>query len=133
MKEQSTKSGTARASRPRDGFVNSVHDSIRIVEAVDHPALRVQLDAKALLANDEMNPDIFEAARPYLVHVHANEPDLGVLGQSGQVDHGAMGRMLRAVGYDGYVSIEQRMIGSPPLEAVSQSANVLKEHYGEDA
>ena len=117
---------------PNDSdFVNSVHDSIRIVEAVGHLALRVQLDVKALVANDEMRPEAFEAAGPYLAHVHANEPDLGVLGRSGAIDHAAIGRHLRAIGYGGYVSIEQKMIdGKAPLEAVEISAHVLRRHYG---
>ena len=112
-------------------FINSVHDSIRIVERVNHPALRVQLDAKALGANGEMTPDIFEAARPYLVHVHTNEPDMGILGTSGEIDNFTMARLLRDIDYDGYVSIEQKMIcEAAPLEALRQSAKVLTECYG---
>ncbi len=111
-------------------FINSVHDSIRIVEAVNHPALRVQLDAKALVENDEIRQDIFEAAMPYLVHFHANEPGLGVLGSTEAVPHQTLGDHLRTIGYDGYVSIEQRMLNATnPLEDVEKSADVLKECY----
>ena len=111
-------------------FINSVHDSIRIVEAVNHPALRVQLDAKALVENDEVTLDVFSAAAPYLTHFHANEPGLGVLGSSGTIPHQMLGDHLRKIKYDGYVSIEQRMFNTAnPMTDVEASADVLKKCY----
>lgn len=115
-------------------FVNSAFDSLDITRAVDHPALRVQLDAKALVANDEVRLETFSATAPHLVHYHANEPDLGILGSTGQVPHAALGHMLREIGYSGYVSIEQRMISvSDPLRDAAQSIGVLARHYAPTA
>ena len=116
---------------PRDSdFINSALESLDIVNAVASPALAVQLDAKALVENGEAGADIFAAVRDTLVHFHANELGLGVLGSSGTVDHAALGQMLRDVGYDGYVSIEQRMMDeADPLAGVRQSARILKECY----
>jgi len=116
---------------PKDSdFINFVHESIRLVEAVNHPSLKVQLDAKALVATNELSEDVFKAAASYLVHVHANEPDLGVLGTSGAVDHHAMGGLLNEIDYEGFVSIEQKMIGEKtPLVALSESVKTLKECY----
>jgi sugar phosphate isomerase/epimerase len=111
-------------------FINSALDALQIVLAVDHPALQVQLDAKALVANGEAELATFRAVAPHLVHFHANEPDLGVLGTSGSVDHGLLGRFLNQVGYGGCVSIEQRMgNGADPIADVASSAAVLMEHY----
>ena len=113
-------------------FITSTRDSLAIVEAVDHPALAVQLDAKALVANREAEAATFETVAARLVHFHANEPDLGVLGSSGAVDHAGLGRMLRAAGYDGWVSIEQRQIDpDDPLADIARSADVLRSCYGE--
>ncbi len=116
---------------PRDtDFINSALDSVQLVEAVNHPALRVQLDAKALVANQEAKPETFKAAKKYLVHYHANQPDLGVLDMTGDVDHAALGRMLGDIGYAGYVSIEQRMLNKDaPLDDISASAAVLRQCY----
>lgn len=111
-------------------FINSVYDSIRLVDALNHPALKVQIDAKALAANDELTLSVFQDSAPHLVHVHANEPDLGVLDADGAIDHLAIGKYLGEIGYDGYVSIEQKMIGEDaPLVALSQSVEKLKECY----
>jgi len=116
---------------PQDSdFINSVYDSMRLVKTLNHPSLRVQLDAKALVTTGELSKNVFTDAAPYLVHVHANEPDLGVLGTSGNINHQTMAHFLNETDYDGYVSIEQKMIGEDaPLVALSQSINVLKEYY----
>ena len=46
------------------------------------------------------------------------------------MDHAALGTMLREIGYEGYVSIEQRM-GSEkdPLADIEISAAMLKRYY----
>jgi len=111
-------------------FINSGLESLAIVEEVGSSALRVQLDAKALVENGEAHIETFRAVEPMLVHFHANEPGLGVLGSSGKIDHAALGRMLRDIGYDGYVSIEQRQLDdADPLADVAKSARHLKECY----
>ena len=94
------------------------------------PCLKVQLNAKALMENNEASLEIFQAASPFLVHYHANEPGLGVLGTSGTVDHSALGAMLRKIEYNGYVSIEQRMLNElNPLEDIQRSVDVLIKSY----
>jgi sugar phosphate isomerase/epimerase len=112
-------------------FINTAQDSLNIVRAVDHASLAVQLDAKALFQNDEVTLERFQAVAERLVHFHANEPDLGILGTSGDIDHAAMGEFLRAVGYDRFVSIEQRQLDTgAPIDNVSTSLELLKRCYG---
>lgn len=111
-------------------FINSALEALDIVEAVNHPAFAVQLDAKALFENDEMDFRVFEAVESRLVHFHANEPGLGVIGTSGKVDHAALGQYLRRTGYQGYVSIEQRQIDpDDALGPLGDSARAVKEFY----
>lgn len=110
-------------------FINRLADSKRIVDAVDHPAVRLQLDAKALFENNEAVAETFQHARPALVHFHANEPGLGVLGSSGKIDHAALGGMLRAIGYTGFVSAEQRMLSDNPIADAAQSLRILQTCY----
>ena len=111
-------------------FIHTAFDALAVVAAVDHQALRMQLDAKALVANDEATEAPFLAAAPHLVHFHANEPGLAVLGTSGTVDHAAFGRFLGEIEYQGFVSIEQRLLNEgDPLGDVAKSAAVLKRCY----
>lgn len=110
-------------------FINSAGDAIRIANVVNNQAFQVQLDAKALTAAGEVNQDIFSQARLKLVHYHASEPRLGVLG-SGAVDHEKIASLLRSVNYNGYVSLEQRMLDiNEPLNAIRISVAIMKEVY----
>ncbi len=112
-------------------FIHSVLESKRIVEAVGRPGLKVQIDAKALVAGEELALETFRAVAGDLVHYHANEPGFGVLGSSGKIDHHAAGKFLMEIGYVGYASIEQKMIGEEnPLGAIGKSVSLLKEAYG---
>lgn len=112
-------------------FLNSVRETLRVVEALDSPVMKTHLDAKALVQAGEVNGEIFARAGPTAVHFHANEPDMGVLTGDGDVDHAEMGRLLRGIGYDGYVSIEQRVVNpDDPLSDLARSAAVLRECYG---
>lgn len=111
-------------------FVHSVSDSKRIVDAVNRESLKIQIDAKALAANAEQTLDPFDLAGVDLVHYHANEPGFDILGRSGIVDHVAAGGFLRAVGYEGYVSIEQKQIDpEDSLGPIRKSVAVLQEAY----
>lgn len=111
-------------------FVHSVRECQHIAQVVNRRGLKVQIDAKALAGNGELDEETFRAVAADLVHVHANEPGFDVLGASGTVDHAAAGKYLRNIGYDGYVSIEQRMIDAEnPLAAVRKSVSVLREAY----
>lgn len=116
---------------PKDtDFINSARESLSIARAINHPAVRVQLDAKALVENNEAVSATFTTVAPMLVHYHANEPGLNVLGSSGSIDHKALGGMLRDIAYDGFVSIEQRMLNEDaPLDDIAASARVLRECY----
>jgi len=113
-------------------FIHSGLDSLAIVRDVASPALAVQLDAKALIENDEATPELFREVADHLVHFHANEPGLGVLGSTGEVDHAALGDLLREIGYEGYVSMEQRLTNErDPLSDIGKSAEMLKTCYAD--
>lgn len=111
-------------------FVNGVADARAIADAVACDNLRLQIDAKALVENDEVTPETFTAAADLLVHFHANEPGLDVLGRTGKIDHATLGSMLANIGYSGYVSAEQRMLSeSNYMNDTIESFQHLERHY----
>lgn len=111
-------------------FINSALEAKAIADEVDHPAMAIQLDAKALFENDEVNAVLFATVADQLVHFHVNEPDLGVIGTSGKIDHATMGSLLRGIGYKDYVSIEQRQLEGGLIENIAKSVEVTKSSYG---
>jgi sugar phosphate isomerase/epimerase len=111
-------------------YVHSVLESQALVKSVNHPGLRVQIDAKAMAAANEIQLEIFKAVRNNLAHVHVNEPGFKVLGTSGFVDHKKIGACLKDIEYEGYVSIEQKMNDETnPLISIRKSARILMECY----
>tara|TARA_R110000787_G_scaffold89306_1_gene189133 strand:- start:1843 stop:2517 length:675 start_codon:yes stop_codon:yes gene_type:complete len=120
---------------PNDSdFLNSVIDAEKLVEALAVPSVGLHLDAKGIAENAEMTADIAALAKPYLKHVHVNEPGLGVLGNTGEIDHATFAAILNDIGYDGFISIEQRMVDpADALGPVRQSAAYLTSVYGNNA
>jgi len=115
---------------PDTDFLHSVRECKEIVDAVDHPGLQIQIDVKALAGNGELDLETVSAVADSLVHVHANEPGFGILGASEEIDHVVAGECLRLVGYDGYVSIEQKTIDPDDIFGpIRQSLKVLREAY----
>ncbi len=116
---------------PKDSdFVNGLSEARAIVDAVGRNNLRIQIDAKALVENGEVAPRTFEDAACLLVHVHANEPGLDVLGRSGTIDHETIGAMLASIGYAGYVSAEQRMLSETAyMDDARESFETLSRCY----
>ena len=89
--------------------------------------LCIQIDAKALVKNNEIDTDAFNAVASTLVHAHTNEPGLGVIGSSGKVDHVRIGDMLNNLYYDRFVKAEQRMLSETHfLDDARESLRVLK-------
>lgn len=116
---------------PKDSdFVNGVLEAKAIADAVGRDNLKIQIDAKALVDNNEVDPSIFNAVKADLVHVHANEPGLAVIGSSGSIDHARIGAMLADIGYTAFVSAEQRMLSETHFMAdAAKSYEKLRRHY----
>jgi sugar phosphate isomerase/epimerase len=62
-----------------------------------------------------------------IAHFHVTEPELSDLG-SPVIDHAAVGRALRATGYQGWLSIEMRRTNHP-LESIETSVRHVLECY----
>jgi sugar phosphate isomerase/epimerase len=111
-------------------YIYTLRHAMKLVHAVDRIEVRSHMDAKAVAAADEDNLEVFEEAAPTLEHFHANDPGLGILGETSEVDHSNMGALLRKINYQGYVSIEQRMVDPiDPIGPIQTSHNVLSECY----
>ena len=116
---------------PRDtDFLNSAAECAALTDEINHPALGIQLDAKALVENTESSPATFERIRGRIDHFHANDPGLLPVGSTRTIDHASLGACLRAIEYDGWVSIEQRMLdNADPIATLGISAACIRDCY----
>jgi sugar phosphate isomerase/epimerase len=117
---------------PKDtDFLNSAEACVAFRDVVAHPSLGIHFDAKALVENGELHVATFERVRGRLQHFHVNEPGFSALKQDGAVDHTELGRMLRSIEYDGWISLEQRMFSeTDAVSNLARSAAVMRSCYG---
>ena len=86
-------------------FMVRTDEAAAIVRAVDHPAIRLQLDVGAIAANGEDATRTIEEHCALIGHVHASEPGLVVLGDGG-APHVEVGAALRTLRPQSIVTVE---------------------------
>ena len=74
-------------------FMTSSWETAQVVEAVNHCAIRMQLDTGALAINNESPEDVVQNSAKLIGHIHASEPGLSPLGGS-DVNHHIFHRAL---------------------------------------
>lgn len=104
--------------------------STAFVRAVDSPGVRLHLDTACMaLAGDDAAERI-RAGADVLAHVHASAPQLGAVLPGGLVDHDVVADALRAVDYDGQVSVEMLAQADDVTGAVRRTADFVRKAYG---
>ena len=92
-------------SRAETNFINTKDEAVRLIEDVDHPNFRLILDTRAMSDEGRPIPDILHKGAPWLVHVHANDPNRRHPG-SGALDFLPIMRTLDEIGYEDWISVE---------------------------
>ena len=114
--------GLTMAIEPLNRFethvINTAADAARLVEEVDHPSLKVQIDTFHANIEEKDTAAAIRATGALLGHFHASESDRGVPG-TGQVRWDDCFAALRDVGYDGWVTIESFATGIVDLCAAA--------------
>lgn len=110
-------------------FMLRTDEAADVVEAVAHPAVRLQLDVGTMAANDEDVDATIAAHAPLFGHAHASEPGLVTLGEAGAL-HGRAGEAMRRSRPELIVAVEMAT-QSAGLGAVAQALAVAKAAYGD--
>lgn len=111
-------------------FMTTSAETAAVVEAVAHPAIKMQFDTGALSINDENPSTICSEFRGLIGHVHASEPQLVPVG-TGATDHPASAAALRNFLPDSPVAIEMLTNSSDdPIAALEASVEYVVACYG---
>ena len=111
-------------------FMTDSFETAEVAQAVNHPAIAMQLDTGALTLNGENPFQVLQQHAGLIGHVHASEPNLLPLGD-GTTDHARMAEAIRRYLPRHIVTIE--MLSSPhePTEgAIGRALAVAQRYYG---
>ncbi len=100
-------------------IVNTMADALAHAARVDHPGFGVMHDTFHANLEEKDPVGIIYQAAPKLRHVHISENDRGTPGR-GHVPFAAHFKALRAVGYDGWLTIEAFSRAQPALAAATR-------------
>ncbi len=115
-------------TKKETNFVNTVGEAIKIIKEINHPNFRLHLDAKAMCGEEKPIPQIIESSKDYLVHFHANDPNLLGPG-SGKVDYQPIKESLEKIGYNKYLSVEVFDFSPGPEVIAEKSIAYLKKIF----
>lgn len=110
-------------------YINSLSHALEITEKVNTKEFLSHVDAKAVFNSNEASSKTFNKIKKTLKHCHANDPGLGVLGDTGLVDHRLFSSLLKEIKYKGYVTAEQRMVNKNDLIGPLKKSYLLMQKY----
>lgn len=108
-------------------FITNSQSGTQLVRTVNSPGFRLHLDAAGMYLAGEEIPQAIEEAADVLEHFHISEPNLGNF-VAPKVNHADIAKMLRAIGWDKWVTIEMRAT-EQPVEGVKQALDTVKAIY----
>lgn len=110
-------------------FMTTSAETGRVVEAIAHPAIRMQLDSGAVTINEEDSEEVVSAWAHLIGHVHASEPELAPIGDR-SANHVSLARSLAKHLPNAIVSIEMVATSHEPhLISIERALKEALRHY----
>jgi sugar phosphate isomerase/epimerase len=111
---------------PAEGdFLLTAESAMRLIREVESPFCKLHLDVKAMSTEAVAIPDMIRANREWLVHFHANDPNLLGPGM-GEVDYKPILAALEEINYAGWISVEPFKYEPSAEEIARRSIEYLK-------
>jgi sugar phosphate isomerase/epimerase len=109
-------------------FMTTVAEVMDVVRAVDHPGVRLQIDTACMNYVNDLPGTLEKWESSFIAHFHVSEPNLVEIG-TGNVDHDAFADVIRAIGYEKWISIEMRELPSFDIDVLRRAIRTTQRHY----
>lgn len=110
-------------------FMTHSTDTAAFVTALNHPAIKMQLDTGAIALNEEDTAQVLQNYAHLIGHIHASEPRLLPLGDSDS-DHAYNSRAINRYLPEKIVTIEMVATQNEPhLDAITRALTVANQYY----
>lgn len=107
-------------------FCQSAAETVKLIEAVDHPNFQLILDTKAMTFEPEGRAALIKKYASLMKHYHANDENLNGPG-FGDVDFAPIFAALKEVDFQGYVSVEVFNFEPGPEAIATKSLEYMKQ------
>lgn len=107
-------------------FCQTVEETVKFIDAVNHPRFRLLLDTKAMTPEVEDRGTLIRKYASYLAHYHANDSNLNGPGW-GDVDFAPIFEALKDINYQDYVSVEVFKFEPGPEAIATKSLQYMKQ------
>jgi sugar phosphate isomerase/epimerase len=107
-------------------FLQSAEETVKLIDAVQHPNFQLILDTKAMTFEDDDRATLIRRYADKMKHYHANDENLNGPG-FGDVDFAPIFEALNDIDYGGYVSVEVFNFEPGPETIASKSLEYMKQ------
>lgn len=123
------KTGVTLALEPLTGketdFLTTAAEGVELARMVESPHCKLHLDCKAMSSESEAIPDLIRKWKDWMVHFHANDPNLQGPG-FGELDFVPIFQALRDIDYRGWVSVEVFNYTAGPERLARESIDYMR-------
>ncbi len=114
-------------NRYESPVIQTLQDGATLCQQVGSPVAKIMADFFHMNIEEDDIPASISEAAPYIVHVHVAGSSRKQPG-TGHLDFRPGFRALKAIGYDGPVSLECRVVG-PPEDTLKQAGEFIKREW----
>jgi len=119
----------AEIAPERRRAIRRAAEALRMVEEIAHPNFRTMVDVRsACFGERETVAEVVRRVKDHLGHFHANDAN-GLGPGFGDVDYAPIAKALKAIGYEGYVSVEVFDFAPGPKKIASESLDYLRKFF----
>ncbi len=112
-------------NRYETNLLASMAGTAEYIDGLRTEMVRLMADLYHMSIEEASTPEALRTASKHLVHMHVSENHGGYPG-TGTINYGEVFRVLKAVGYDGFMSIEWHRAMEDTIEAYGKALPFLK-------